>query len=171
MLERNTWFQYSLKFLARINMLNLFGVALFRATIEWAGNKAPLPEISQTFTTIVSLGAVIPYLKRIQGIYGSRNTSLGFCWHQHFVPRISIFCYIKKYRYYNSFNSNRVFNPFQTVGVLVGCVKSREFGARAPPLPSFILLVSFSDTLLAVSILDIVYDCDLWQLLQSWKGY
>ena len=31
-------------------------------------------------------------------------------------------------------------------------------------------LVSFSDTLLVVSILDIVYDCHLRSLLQSWRG-
>ena len=35
----------------------------------------------------------------------------------------------------------------------------RELGASVPPLPRFILLQSFSDTLLVVSILDVVYDC------------
>ena len=40
---------------------------------------------------------------------------------------------------------------------LVGCVQSRGLGAYASHLPSFILLISFSDTLLVVSILDIVY--------------
>ena len=50
-----------------------------------------------------------------------------------------------------------IVGPFRAVegGVLVVCVQSRELGAR---LPSFILLVSFSDNLLAVSILDIVYE-------------
>ena len=42
-----------------------------------------------------------------------------------------------------------------------GSIQSRVLGARAPRLPGFILLVSFSDTLLAVSILGIVYDCHL----------
>ena len=37
---------------------------------------------------------------------------------------------------------------------------------RVPCLPRFNLLEGFSDTLLVVSILDIVYDCHLWQLLQ-----
>ena len=36
-----------------------------------------------------------------------------------------------------------------------------ESSARAPRLPRFILLVSLSDTLLVVSILEIVYDCHL----------
>ena len=42
-----------------------------------------------------------------------------------------------------------------------------ELGAPAPRLPRFILLVSFSDTLLVVSILEIVYDCHLRPLFQS----
>ena len=36
--------------------------------------------------------------------------------------------------------------------------------ARAPCLQRFILLVSFRDTLLVVSILDIVYDCHLFAI-------
>ena len=41
--------------------------------------------------------------------------------------------------------------------------------SRAPRLPRFILQASFSDTLLLVSILDmiLVYDCHLRPLLQS----
>ena len=31
--------------------------------------------------------AVIPYLKKIQKIYGSRKTHLEFCWHQHFFTK------------------------------------------------------------------------------------
>ena len=50
---------------------------------------------------------------------------------------------------------------FKALGELMGCVQSRELGARTPRLPRFILLGSFSDTLLVVSILDIVYDCYL----------
>ena len=53
------------------------------------------------------------------------------------------------------------YSPFQAVGGggLVGCVQSRELGARAPCLPRFILLGSFSDTLLVVSILDMIAIC------------
>ena len=53
------------------------------------------------------------------------------------------------------------FGPFMAVGELMGCVQGRELSARALYLPWFILLASFSDTLLVVSILDIVYDCHL----------
>ena len=49
-----------------------------------------------------------------------------------------------------------LFGSFQTMGRLVGCVQSRGLSARVSRLPRFILLVSFSDTLLVVSISDIV---------------
>ena len=50
------------------------------------------------------------------------------------------------------------FGPFRAVGKLTGCVKV-ELGECAPCLPRFILLGSFSDTLLVVSILDIIAIC------------
>ena len=40
-------------------------------------------------------------------------------------------------------------------------VSKVDNSARAPRLPRFILLKSFSDTLLVVSILDRVFDCHL----------
>ena len=46
-------------------------------------------------------------------------------------------------------------------GGLVGYVQNRDLGAHEPCLPRFILLVSFSDTLLVASILDIVLRCYL----------
>ena len=33
---------------------------------------------------MMNLGTVIPYLKKIQKLYESRDTPLEFCWHQHF---------------------------------------------------------------------------------------
>ena len=50
---------------------------------------------------------------------------------------------------------------------LVDCTQGRELGVSAPRLPRFILLASFSSTLFAVSILDIVYDCHLYAVLPS----
>ena len=65
---------------------------------------------------------------------------------------------------------NRFVWPFRGVGVGLCGVQSWELGAGCEPhLPRLILLVSFSDTLLAVSILDIVYDCRLRPLLQFWR--
>ena len=51
--------------------------------------------------------------------------------------------------------------PGSSAWGLVGCIQSREIGARASCLPRFILLLSFIDTVLVVSNLDIVYDCPL----------
>ena len=51
-----------------------------------------------THPTMMKLGTVIPYLRKIKKIYKSRDTPLQFCWHQHFSPETSSFCYIKKYR-------------------------------------------------------------------------
>ena len=44
----------------------------------------PLPKICHTYPTMMKLGTVIPYLKKIQKIYESRDTPLEFYWHQHF---------------------------------------------------------------------------------------
>ena len=52
-------------------------------------------------------------------------------------------------------------------GRLASCVQRREHGACAPRIRMFIRLVSFSETLLVVSILNMVYDCHMWPLLQS----
>ena len=48
----------------------------------------------------------------------------------------------------------------------MGCAQSRELGARAPRRMRFILLGSFSDTLLVVLILDMMlHDVDLHVVL------
>ena len=46
--------------------------------------KAPLPKIRLTYPTMMTLGTVIPYPKKIQTICKSRDTPLEFWWHQHF---------------------------------------------------------------------------------------
>ena len=43
------------------------------------GQKDPLPKICHTDPTMMKLGTVISYLKKIQEIYKSRDTSLEFC--------------------------------------------------------------------------------------------
>ena len=43
------------------------------------GKKDPLPKICHTYPTMIKLGTVIPYLKKIQKIYESRDTPLEFC--------------------------------------------------------------------------------------------
>ena len=39
----------------------------------------PLPKICHIYPTMMKLGTVIPYLKKIQKIYESRDTLLEFC--------------------------------------------------------------------------------------------
>ena len=54
---------------------------LFRgcSQTERGAKKAPLPKICQTYPTMMKLGTVIPYLKKFQKLYESRDTPLGFC--------------------------------------------------------------------------------------------
>ena len=60
--------------------------------------KAPVPKICQAFPTIMKLGTLIPYLKKIRKKYKSHDTPLEFWCHPDFLPEIRNFCYIKKYR-------------------------------------------------------------------------
>ena len=73
---------------------------LFRAC-SWIGGtkKVPLTKICLTYPPMMALDTVMPYPKKIPQIYKSRDTPLEFWWHQHFSPKISKFCYTKKYRY------------------------------------------------------------------------
>ena len=55
---------------------------LFRGcSLIWGGGgkKAPLPKICHTYPAMMKLGTVIPYPKKIQKIYESRDTPLEFC--------------------------------------------------------------------------------------------
>ena len=56
------------------------------------GKKAPLPKICHTYHTMMKLGIVIPYLKKIETKLTSADKSI-------FSPELIKFCYIKKYRY------------------------------------------------------------------------
>ena len=55
---------------------------------SWIGGRdkqAPLPTICYTYSsTMMKLGTLIPYLKKINEIYKLRDTPLKFCWHHHF---------------------------------------------------------------------------------------
>ena len=78
------------------SMLTLFRMGIFGAAHGWGAIKAPLPKICHTYATMMKLGTVIPYLKKIQKIYESRDTPLTFADISIFSPEISTFCYIKK---------------------------------------------------------------------------
>ena len=70
-----------------LNMLTLFGMGFLGATKEWGDKKASLPKICHTYPTMIKLRIFIPYLKKIQKLYESYDTTLEFCWHQHFFTR------------------------------------------------------------------------------------
>ena len=69
-----------------IGCLTLFRMGFFGAAHGWEGEarRPPLPKICHTYPIMMKLGTVIPYLKKIQKLYESRDTPLEFCWHQHF---------------------------------------------------------------------------------------
>ena len=60
--------------------LTLFRIGFFGAAHGWGGSKkATLPKICHTYPTMMKLGTVIAYPKKIQKIYQSGDTPLEFC--------------------------------------------------------------------------------------------
>ena len=60
-------------------------MGFFGATHGWGGGGGalpppppPLPKIRQTYPTMMKLGTVIPYLRKIKKMYKSRDASLEF---------------------------------------------------------------------------------------------
>ena len=62
--------------------LTLFSMGLFEAAHRWgrAMISPTLPKICHTYTTMVKLGTIIPYLKKIQKTYESCDTLFEVCW-------------------------------------------------------------------------------------------
>ena len=56
--------------------MGLFGAA--------HGLWGPSPKICHTYPAMMKLGIVIPYLKKIQKIYESRDNPTEICLHQYF---------------------------------------------------------------------------------------
>ena len=80
------------------SVLNPIQYGLFRGCSRMGG-KPPLPKTCLTNPTMMKLGTVILYLKKFQKLYESLDTPLEFADISIFLPEISKFCYIKKYRY------------------------------------------------------------------------
>ena len=58
----------------------------------------PLPKICHTYPTMMKLSTVMPYLRKTQKIYNSRDTPLELCWNQPFFignQQISVFLKIQ----------------------------------------------------------------------------
>ena len=62
-----------------VRVLTLLRMGLFDAAHVWRGQKGPLPKICHTYSTMMKLGTVIPYLKKIQKLFESGDTSLEIC--------------------------------------------------------------------------------------------
>ena len=80
--------------------------------------------------------AVIPYLKKIQKLYETRDTPLEFWWHHHFLPEISKFCYIKKKWYRLHFDTvSNFLNIFWVLKiVLINMVTNLMMSAKMATL-------------------------------------
>ena len=65
--------------------LTLLRRGIFGAVTDGGGTKRPpFHKICNTYPTMMKLGTVISYLKKIQKIYESCGTPPEFCSHQHF---------------------------------------------------------------------------------------
>ena len=66
---------------------------------EGGAKRPPLPKICHTYPTMIKLGTVIPYLKKLQKIYESRDTPPDSTDISIFSPENTKVCYMKKYKY------------------------------------------------------------------------
>ena len=97
---------FSIKYIQKFNPIQ---DGLFRGCSRMGGPFWPPPppnsKICRTYPTMMELGTVIPYLRKIQKMYKSCDPFLEFCWHQNFFTGINKFCYIKKYTYWLDFDT------------------------------------------------------------------
>ena len=91
------------------------------------GQKGPLPKICHRYLTLMKLGTVTPYLKKIQKIYESRDTIPEFCWHEHFFTGNQQFLLYQEiqiqigfwYIISNCFNFSWVFKYFFSINLVI----------------------------------------------------
>ena len=74
-------YQFQIPILAiKYQFLNPIQDGRFRGCSRMGGAfLTPLPKIHQTYPTMMKLVTVIPYLRKIQKMYKSRDTPLEFC--------------------------------------------------------------------------------------------
>ena len=61
------------------------GVFFFEAAHGFGGGARKTSSLYLRYPTVMTLGTVVSYPKKIQKIYKSCDTQLNFCWHQHFL--------------------------------------------------------------------------------------
>ena len=64
---------------SNLTIFTNFRMCFFGAAHGWGAKRLFLPKICHTYPTIIKLGTLIPYLKKIQEIYKSRDTTSEFC--------------------------------------------------------------------------------------------
>ena len=75
-------------------------MGLFGAAHRWGGSKKfPISKISHTYITMMKLGTLIAFLKKIQKYINHKTHPSSSADISIFLPEINKFCYIKKYRY------------------------------------------------------------------------
>ena len=94
----------SLKFLTNVNVnLNPVQDGNSGVGVGWVGVMKPppnpLPKICHTYSTMMKLGIVVPYLKKNKKMYKSRDRPLSSADISIFSAEISKFRHMKKYRY------------------------------------------------------------------------
>ena len=87
------------------SVLILFRMGFFGTAHEWGVKKAPHPKICHTYPTLMKLGTVVPCLKKIQKYINHVAHLLSSADISIFSPKISNFCYIRKYSYRLHFNA------------------------------------------------------------------
>ena len=148
-------FRISARFMARIGLLWVLALSrLWRWSLWGVSKVGSLP------SRIYSAGKLQPHF------------TCGFDFgHSLWLPFVAAFAVLKGLSIVpmgtvgSSWPGPGLFGLWEEEG---GFGLSLNSGARQTCMPSYprvILLVSFSDTLLEVSILDIVYGCHLWPFL------
>ena len=75
---------------------------------------------------MMKLGTVIPYLKKIQKTYESRDTPREFCWHQHFFTVSQQILLYRETQIYTGF-SNIISNSFNFCWVFKDCFNKHGY--------------------------------------------
>ena len=79
-------------------------MGIFESAHEWrGGGGAKSPPRPKTYPTMIKLGAVIPYLKKIQKTYESRGAPSEVCQHQHFFTGNHLILLYQEIQIYNAF--------------------------------------------------------------------
>ena len=90
-------------------LLNLLRIGIFDAAQGCVEQKGSLPKICHTYLTVMKLGTVIPYLKKTQKRYESRDTPLDLCWNQLFYCKVANFAISEKIAFWCIFETLKVF--------------------------------------------------------------